>query len=203
MKFLIFYTIIVFIFTTIVGNLLKVKNFKLDLKIKSFFQNENLRFVKTSMKHITSMGDVVTSLIIILPIFFYAVSEKKFVLATAILNSSLFNMIFLNLFKFLFRRERPVIKSDIKYWGYSFPSGHSCIGLSFYPTIMHILFIGHSSYYFWLIVGILFGLSIAISRIIVGVHWFSDVIFGSLIGSVFFLWTIYLYNIGFFYKFLF
>lgn len=203
MKFLVSYTIIMLLLTTIVGNILKFKDFKLDLKIKNFFLKDNLRFLKTSMKHITSMGDVVTSLIIILPIFFYAVCEKKFILATAILNSSLFNMIFLNTFKFLFRRERPVTKSDIKYCGYSFPSGHSCIGLSFYPTIMHILFVGYDSYIFWLSVGIIFGLSIAVSRIIVGVHWFSDVIFGSIIGSVFFLWTIYLYNIGFYYKFLF
>lgn len=203
MKFLVSYTIIMLLLTIIVGNILKFKDFKLDLKIKNFFLKDNLRFLKTSMKHITSMGDVVTSLIIILPIFFYAVCEKKFILATAILNSSLFNMIFLNTFKFLFRRERPVTKSDIKYWGYSFPSGHSCIGLSFYPTIMHILFVGYDSYIFWLSVGIIFGLSIAVSRIIVGVHWFSDVIFGSIIGSVFFLWTIYLYNIGFYYKFLF
>ena len=195
MKFLVSYTIIMLLLTTIVGNILKFKDFKLDLKIKNFFLKDNLRFLKTSMKHITSMGDVVTSLIIILPIFFYAVCEKKFILATAILNSSLFNMIFLNTFKFLFRRERPVTKSDIKYWGYSFPSGHSCIGLSFYPTIMHILFVGYDSYIFWLSVGIIFGLSIAVSRIIVGVHWFSDVIFGSIIGSVFFLWTIYLLSL--------
>lgn len=203
MLFLIVYTFTVLILATIVGNKLKKQHFLIDLKLKNFFQNDNLRFLKTSMKHITSMGDVVTSLIIIFPIFFYAILEKNFVLATAILNSSLFNMVFLNSFKFLFRRERPISKLDIKYWGYSFPSGHSCIGLGFYPTIMHILFVGHGSYVFWLILGILFGLSIAISRIVVGVHWFSDVVFGSLIGSVFFLWTVYLYNIGFYYKFLF
>ena len=203
MVFLILYTIIVFFLATIVGSRLKKENFAWDVKIKHFFQVDNLRFLKTSMKHITSMGDVVTSLIIIFPIFFYSVSQEDYVLATAILNASLFNMIFLNSFKFLFRRERPVLKSEVKYWGYSFPSGHSCIGLSFYPTIMHILFYGKPSYIIWITLGILFGLSIAISRIIVGVHWFSDVIFGSLIGTVFFGWTIYLYNIGFYYKFLF
>ena len=68
MKFLVSYTIIMLLLTTIVGNILKFKDFKLDLKIKNFFLKDNLRFLKTSMKHITSMGDVVTSLIIILPI---------------------------------------------------------------------------------------------------------------------------------------
>ena len=68
---------------------------------------------------------------------------------------------------------------------------------------MYVLFKGHNSLPIWLTVGILFGLSIAISRIVVGVHWFSDVVLGSLVGFVFFSWTIYLYNIGFYYKFLF
>ena len=203
MIYLIIFSVVVFILTSIVGNKLKKQNFLIDLKLKNFFQNNNLRFLKSSMKHITSMGDVVTSLIIIFPIFFYSVSEKNYVLASAILNSSIFNMIFLNSFKFLFRRERPVSHCDIKYRGYSFPSGHSCIGLSFYPTVMYVLFSGHSSFPIWMTVGLLFGLSIAISRIIVGVHWFSDVVFGSLMGLVFFSWTIYLYNIGFYYKFLF
>ena len=57
MKFLVSYTIIMLLLTTIVGNILKFKDFKLDLKIKNFFLKDNLRFLKTSMKHITSMGD--------------------------------------------------------------------------------------------------------------------------------------------------
>lgn len=196
-------TIVVFIATIVVGNKLKKESFLIDLVIKKYFLSCDLRFLKSSMKHITAMGDVVTSLVMIFPIFFYTVYEGNYVVATAILNSSLFNMIFLNSFKFLFRRERPVKESEIKHWGYSFPSGHSCIGLSFYPTVMHILFQGQQSYFIWLTVGICFGLCIAISRIVVGVHWFSDVLFGSIIGLLFFSWTIYLYNIGFYYKFLF
>lgn len=203
MKYLVIITILVFIITIIVGNRLKKQNFEIDLKLKNYFLYCDLRFFKSSMKHITAMGDVVTSLVLIFPIFFYTVSEGKYVVATAILNSSLFNMIFLNSFKFLFRRERPVKESEIKHWGYSFPSGHSCIGLSFYPTAMHILFQGQASYPIWMAIGVGFGLSIAISRIVVGVHWFSDVFFGSLIGVLFFSWAIYLYNTGFYYKFLF
>lgn len=203
MNYLIICTVIVFIITVIVGNKLKTQSLSIDLKLKNYFLNCDLRFLKSSMKHITAMGDVVTSLILIFPIFFYAVSEGKYVVATAILNSSLFNMIFLNSFKFLFRRERPVKESEVKHWGYSFPSGHSCIGLSFYPTAMHILFYGQPSYFIWMTVAICFGLCIAISRIVVGVHWFSDVLFGSLIGVLFFVWAVYLYNAGFYYKFLF
>ncbi|XTI74011.1 hypothetical protein ACP4DD_04810 [Parvimonas sp. G1425] len=69
MLYLIIFTIVVFAFTSVVGNKLKKQNFIIDLKLKEFFQNNNLRFLKTSMKHITSMGDVVTSLIIIFRFF--------------------------------------------------------------------------------------------------------------------------------------
>lgn len=76
MLYLIIFTVVVFIFTSIVGNKLKKQNFLIDLKLKNFFQNNNLRFLKSSMKHITSMGDVVTSLIIIFPIFFILFQKK-------------------------------------------------------------------------------------------------------------------------------
>lgn len=203
MNLLIISTIVTLAITIVVGNVLKKRSFLIDIKLKEYFLNCDLRFLKSSMKHITAMGDVVNSLVLIFPMFFYSVVEGKYVMATAILNASLFNILFLNSFKFLFRRERPVKESEIKHWGYSFPSGHSCIGLSFYPTAMHIMFQGHQSYWFWMFLGISFGLSIAVSRIVVGVHWFSDVLFGSIIGILFFSWAVYLYNIGFYYKFLF
>ena len=44
MVYLIIFTVVVLIFTSIVGNKLKKQNFLIDLKLKNFFQNNNLRF---------------------------------------------------------------------------------------------------------------------------------------------------------------
>ena len=76
MVYLIIFTVVVLIFTSIVVNKLKKQNFLIDLSLKNIFQHNNLRFLTSSMKYITSMVDVVTSLIIIFPIFFYSFSEK-------------------------------------------------------------------------------------------------------------------------------
>ena len=84
------------------------------------------------------------------------------------------------IFKMTFHRGRPNVLRLIEISGFSFPSGHSMIGLSFYGFISYLCFKNIKSKWRYAIVT-LFGvliLSIGISRIYLGVHFASDVVAG-------------------------
>lgn len=87
--------------------------------------------------------------------------------------------------KYLFKRSRPgeslwLVKES----GYSFPSGHSMIVIFFYGTIIYLM--NKYNFKFKKIFTAIFGtliIMVPISRIYLGVHYFSDVIGGLLLAS--------------------
>lgn len=80
-------------------------------------------------------------------------------------------------------RERPDILRLIPIDGYSFPSGHSIISVSFYGYLM-TYFIEHSKKNILFLPGVFFILGIGFSRIYLGVHYFSDVLAGYSLGAL-------------------
>jgi undecaprenyl-diphosphatase len=69
--------------------------------------------------------------------------------------------------------------------GYSFPSGHAQISFVVYGAVAYLLWVYLSGYRRWLLIlfaGILIFI-IGISRVYLGVHWFSDVLGGWMIGA--------------------
>jgi len=84
------------------------------------------------------------------------------------------------IFKMAFHRGRPNVLRLIEISGFSFPSGHSMIGLSFYGFISYLCFKNIKSKWRYTLV-VFFGvliLTIGISRIYLGVHYASDVVAG-------------------------
>ena len=84
------------------------------------------------------------------------------------------------------RRRRPVVtKTTYDLWmhTYSFPSGHSSISFAF-ATSLSILFLNSHLAFSWIYAVVFFvaAFLIAVSRIVVGVHYFYDVLMGALIG---------------------
>lgn len=61
--------------------------------------------------------------------------------------------------------------------GYSFPSGHTQIGTTFWVSIMSII---KKNYMY--IIGTIIFISIGLSRLYLGVHWPMDVLFGWIFG---------------------
>lgn len=80
-------------------------------------------------------------------------------------------------------RPRPNILRIVEETGYSFPSGHSMVSLSFYGLLLYIICKNVNKKYLNILLifsGIILIIAIGFSRIYLGVHYFSDVLAGFL-----------------------
>jgi len=87
------------------------------------------------------------------------------------------------LFKWTLHRPRPIdIYAGVSSWG--FPSGHSTMSVVFYGFLALLLVRSVTPRWRWVPFGAAIGVSllIALSRIYLGAHWFSDVAGGMALG---------------------
>ncbi len=96
--------------------------------------------------------------------------------------------------KLLFHRARPlhalIVEND-----YSFPSGHATIAVAFYGFMAFLLLKQYTNKHARLAVVIVASviiLFIGISRLYLGVHYFTDIIAGYVVGTIGLLTGIYL-----------
>lgn len=150
----------------------------IDRAIATFAFEQRTEARTQFMRFITFFGGVLFvtgfSLVLILLLLW----KKEHVHALLILISSLGAGGMNNLLKWIFARPRPADSALIQEVFYSFPSGHSMVSMALYLTLAEILRRkwGTSRMLhvpFYLLIGL-----IGMSRIYLGVHWFSDVIGG-------------------------
>lgn len=142
------------------------------------------------MKAFTFLGDY-CFIWIIFTILFYINGYRRYaylMVATMLITNAINN----GLIKSLFRRKRPFeVYEDITIdipepYGSSFPSGHSATGFCC------AVIVGH----FDPVLGILayaIAALVAFSRLYLRVHFFSDIVVGSIVGiacSIFLLWCV-------------
>lgn len=137
------------------------------------------------MKFISDLGSGWTLAVITIIIYFILWCKEKRVYGDIILVNLLLCTIFNNIFKIFFHRQRPEILRLVEASGYSFPSGHSMISISFYGLLIYLIYakinnriLGYSTAIFLSCLIILIG----ISRIYLGVHYASDVLAGFSVG---------------------
>ena len=90
--------------------------------------------------------------------------------------------------KSLFARPRPLDISLVEETGYSFPSGHSLTSMAFYGLLIYLITTSNLSKKLKIILNIILSLLILIvglSRIYLGVHYFTDVIGGFLLAIIY------------------
>ena len=150
--------------------------------IDSFVYNNLIRnsFFDNYFLFITNMGGIIF-MVIFVPTLFFVFKDFK------IIYLSLGGVGFNTIMKTLVHRKRPDINRMINERGYSFPSGHSLISsLVFGYLIYKLNNTIKNKFIKYFVIGIIVCiiLSIGISRIYLGVHYFSDVLCGFLEGFI-------------------
>lgn len=189
-KEFIFLTLTIILFT-VISILVVTENFShIDILTHSYILNIRNNNLTAFLNTITNLAG---------PSFLLAVSC---ILLIILKNKKTALYIFINLVssftineivKTMFTRSRPIGINLIEETGFSFPSGHSMISLSFYGFISYLLYKNAKNKYHKTIIIIstsLIILLIGFSRIYLGVHYLSDVIAGFLLASIYL--TIYL-----------
>lgn len=183
------YLIILLIIITLIWTLLVVTNqFKvIDKYIYNLLISLKCDFFTNFFKVITFFGSVKFIVILNVLAIIYGIIKK---------NNKCFRIVFFSayssfinsLLKVIVKRERP----DISLWlvsenNFSFPSGHSMTSFVFYGIICYFIYNSKISLNNKIVIISLLGLLvilIGMSRIYLGVHYFSDVIGGFLWGFV-------------------
>lgn len=155
----------------------------------SVFDNGIYRFIASFitedmtdfMQFLSYCGSVMVLVPITLIIVMTIRKSKKYSFYSWMIGANLLTSSVLDeIFKLLFHRQRPNLVRLISAPGFSFPSGHSMIGLCFYGFLAYLICANSKSRwrYFLVLPFALLILSIGISRIYLGVHYASDVIGG-------------------------
>ena len=153
---------------TAAGIALLIISFFFDNQILDFIFSLNLGFLKIVM---VLLDHWVTNAILFLVIPTIILFRKRNKLIFLWLSLVL-SFLVATILKILVARERPdlaLISEDT----FSFPSRHAIIAF----TILPFMFKETRSWYWWII-----AIFIGLSRLILGIHYLSDVIAGALIG---------------------
>jgi membrane-associated phospholipid phosphatase len=109
-----------------------------------------------------------------IPVFFLTVVVGEVLLVNAV--------------KELLHRVRPTFNPIAETLGPSFPSGHSATAAAFYAAVALVLARRRSPWTRTLLVGsaVVVAIGVAASRVLLGVHWLSDVVAGLAFGWAWF-----------------
>ena len=153
----------------------------MQLDILLFFQSIANPFLDVLMNLVSMAGEIIIPLFIILLVY-WCIDKKR---GYAVTLSMLTALITTQIVKAIVRYPRPfMVYPELigggrleTATGYSFPSGHSTTGASFYSSLAYVFRKR------WLtIAAAILILAIPVSRMYLGVHWPIDVAVGTIIG---------------------
>ena len=158
-----------------------------DILIYNFIS----RFIKPNITKffivITELGDYIGVFIatIIILIYNHKYNTKR---NTSLIILLVLCSLYVLISKNIFQRPRPDILQLIDIDGFSFPSGHSTFSIAIYGYLIYLMSKDNNQWRKCIIITLLTLLIICIglSRIYLGVHYFSDVLAGFISGLIIF-----------------
>lgn len=173
--------LVLFIINTILVITGLTKN--IDSSVYNYIISFRCNFLDNYFRLITKLGNF-TYIVIVLGICVLFMKNKNLV---CLCFSMSLSVIFNNIVKNIIKRDRPNILRLISQGGYSYPSGHTMISICCYGYLFYYVYKYVKNKYLRISLLLLLSLiiiSIPISRIYVGVHYFSDIVGGLLLGGV-------------------
>ena len=161
----------------------------------------NLLVVKARNKYLTPFMKLMTELsntktIIAIAVLLTLIIKNKRISLT--IPANLIYIAFINqVLKFIFHRPRPVGYRLINIGGYSFPSGHAMASTAFYGLLIYLSYRyikNKNIKYISMSLNLFIIVFIIISRVYLGVHYFSDVLVGASISIIYLIIYIKLLN---------
>jgi membrane-associated phospholipid phosphatase len=144
----------------------------------------------TKLMHYTSLvfePALLTGLCLLIAAVLYHRSRRD--LAAKLIALSVGNIL-TPLLKGIFARQRPdasLVHVLIHESGFGFPSGHA-LGIVLFVASILVLTHENKRWWAWLVSVFLAGL-VGFSRLVLGVHWLSDVLFGYLVAGLW-VWAV-------------
>lgn len=181
------------LFSIICYQILNYNSLVIDTNAYSFIADNIMNDGLTPIiKVITELGGVAFTVVAGVLIFIFCKKIRWFV-TFDLVGVTLINQ----LLKYIIRRPRPNVLRLVEESGYSFPSGHSMVSMAFYGIIIYLVYKNvNNKFLKWLLITLLslLILFIGFSRIYVGVHYFTDVVGGFLLGLAYLAIYVNIYN---------
>ncbi|MDP5274167.1 phosphatase PAP2 family protein [Chengkuizengella axinellae] len=188
---------ILFIIFLILANMVqRTKSIALDSIIKNIFLEvpSSIYNLFETISWFASNKGIITLVVAMLIWLLWKHRDFKgaIVFVIMVASSNVLNKVL----KGYFERERPLINDTLEL-GYSFPSGGAITGLVAYGLAAYLILNKKSTInekYIVGLIGAIVILLIGLSRIVLSVHYLTDVIAGHLLGIILLIISIYLYR---------
>ena len=168
----------------------------MDYNIYNVLSTSNVEFLTVCSNVVTSLASSQAIIIITLILIFLLNTnhQRIFVIINTLISAGI-----IILSKNIFLRERPLIGSELLS-SYSFPSGHSLIATTYYGFLIYLLRRSKCKEEYK-VIGTTFLTTlivlICLSRLILNVHYLTDVVGGVILGLVILLVLIYFFEATF------
>ncbi len=170
----------IIVFSIIMRSPLHDQIIEFDYKVMSMVNKLVNNKLTIFFRIITNFGDIYIPIVILVCILIFLKNKWIFVLQT---SSYAFAGLVTLIAKLMAARPRPIDALIDIPKSYSFPSGHTLTSVVFYVTLIYLLTFKsmRRKRQELMLLMFAFALLIAISRVYLGVHYFSDIVGGFII----------------------
>lgn len=156
----------------------------IDLEVNAYFASLTTPFLTSFFTIITHTGSVAVMLSLSGILIWFLATKKRINEAILVATCMTVGPGLGYLIKHIVERPRPEVQLIFED-GFSFPSGHALVAIIFFALLIYLFnrkFSRASSRGLFVVVNILMIVLISLSRLYLGVHWFSDIVGSYMLG---------------------